>query len=82
MTIIKKTYLNIDKYNIKVIGDKWDDTLNEDKKNVTLAESRSNDNSNFNDLGLLIEYLNELHLEHHSATITVNVEIRQSSTEV
>lgn len=81
MSIIKKPYFDINNYNIKVIGEKYNSKSDTYKKGCLLAELKTSESSNFYDIGLLAEHLESTHLKHEPTEVTVTIEIKQSDRE-
>ena len=77
MPVINSSHLSIETYTIKVIGEKYNDNTDSYKKGCLLSEVKSNKHSNFYEIGLLIEHLEQLYLQHHETEITLSVEVKQ-----
>lgn len=81
MSVINSNYICIESYNIKIIGNKYNHKTDTTKKNCLLSETKSTKHSNYHEIGLLIEHLEQIHLKHSPVEITLNVEVKEKDHE-
>ena len=81
MSVINSNYIGVESYTIKIIGDKYNSRTDTTKKNCLLSETKSTKYSNFHEIGLLIEHLEQIHCKHVPTEIILSVEVREKEHE-
>ena len=75
--VVEKQNFDINKVNIKVYASKYDHEKEKLIKGILVNETKSNDDIEFHDLGIMIKQLENIYNRHHGTEISIHVEIKQ-----